>query len=117
MSSLIGSGTTSCFKGSIISRASSTTFLLSIKSLKYSSISGAYFWIIGVIFELLIKSVVFKPDGNNKKITNRTIRPLINPKRTPRNLSKPEAPDHFISLLINLITMPPMNINITKTTI
>ena len=45
------------------------------------------------------------------------ITPTYYPKRTPRNLSKPEAPDHFISLLINFITMPPMNINIIKTTI
>ena len=47
-SSSSGSSST---KGSMISIASSTMFLLSTKSLKYASISGAYFWIIGVIFE------------------------------------------------------------------
>ena len=67
------------------------------------------------IFELLIKSVVFRLDGSNKKITNKTINPLINPNKTPRNLSNPDAPDHLISLLINLITIPPRNIKTTKT--
>ena len=51
MFSLFGSGISSSFKGSIISRASSTTSLLSIKSLKYASTFGAYCSIIGVILE------------------------------------------------------------------
>ena len=111
MFSLFGSGISSSFKGSIISRASSTTSLLSIKSLKYASISGAYFWIKGVILELVIKSVVLRFEGNSKKITNKKIKPLDRPNKTPRNLSKPDAPDHFISLLINLISKPPTKIN------
>ena len=61
--------------------------------------------------------MVFKLDGSNKKITNRTINPLINPNKTPRNLSNPDAPDHLISLLINFITIPPRNIKITNTVI
>ena len=117
MFSLFEPGTNCSCIGSIDSRVSSTIFLLSIKSLKYASICGAYFWIIGVIFELLIKSVVFKLEGSNKNIANKTIRPLINPNRTPKNLSKPDAPDHLISLLINFITIPPTKIKITKTKI
>ncbi len=72
---------------------------------------------MGVILELLIKFVVFRPEGSNKNITNKTINPLTNPKSMPKNLSKPEAPDHFINLLINLIIIPPKNIKIIKTSI
>ena len=58
---------------------------------------------IGVILDWSIRSVDFTLVGNNKNITNKTISPLVRPNKTPRNLSKPEAPDHLISLLINLI--------------
>ena len=54
MFSLSDSGAESSFKGSIISTTSSTTSLLSINSLKYASIRGAYFSITGVILELFI---------------------------------------------------------------
>ena len=58
----------------------------------------------------------FKLEGNKRKITNITTKPLVRPKRTPKNLSKPEAPDYFMSLLINVIKIPPRNIKIIKTT-
>ena len=61
--------------------------------------------------------MVFKLEGSNKNITNKTIRPLINPNTTPKNLSKPDAPDHLMSLLINFITIPPTKMKITKTKI
>ena len=72
---------------------------------------------MGVILESFIRSVVFKLLGKSKKIANKTISPLVRPNRTPRNLSKPDAPDHLMSLLINFITMPPRNIKTTKTVI
>ena len=65
---------------------------------------------------MTIKSVDFRFEGNNKKITNKTIDPLNNPNSTPRNLSKPDAPDHFISLEMNFMIIPPTKINTTNTT-
>lgn len=55
-------------------------------------------------------------DGNNKNITKRTIKPLVSPNKTPRNLSKPEAPDHLISVPMNFITIPPRMMQTIKTT-
>ena len=55
-------------------------------------------------------------DGKSKKITNKTIRPLVRPNNTPRNLSNPEAPDHLMSVPINLITTPPRKMQTKKTT-
>ena len=56
-------------------------------------------------------------DASTNVITNKTIKPLIRPNTTPRNLSNPDAPDHLINLLINLIIIPPINIKIKNTTI
>ena len=49
-------------------------------------------------------------------MTNKTTNPLISPNIIPRNLSKPEAPDHLMSLLMNFISIPPTKIKITNTT-
>jgi hypothetical protein len=49
-------------------------------------------------------------------MTNKTTSPLVSPNITPKNLSKPDAPDHLMSLLINLISIPPTKIKITNTT-
>ena len=68
------------------------------------------------LLELTIASLVFMLDGNNKNITNKNSSPLARPNMTPRNLSKPEAPDHLISFFINFITIPPRNIKIKNTT-
>ena len=61
-------------------------------------------------------SVVLSPDGRIKNITNKTISPLNNPNITPKNLSKPDAPDHLISLLMNFIIIPPKKIKTMNTT-
>ena len=72
---------------------------------------------MGVILDWLIKSVDFTLDGNKRNITKRTISPLVRPNNTPRNLSKPDAPDHLIKVPMNLITIPPRMMQTIKTTI
>ena len=55
-------------------------------------------------------------EGKSKKIINKTIKPLVRPNNTPKNLSNPEAPDHLIRVPMNLITIPPRIIQTIKTT-
>ena len=49
----------------------------------------------GEILEFTKRSLCLKLAGNNKKTTKIKTSPLVKPKSTPKNLSKPEAPDHF----------------------
>ena len=61
----------------------------------------------GEIFELTNKSLCFTLLGSKRNTINTSTKPLVKPNRTPKNLSKPEAPDHLTRLLINLIKKPP----------
>ena len=68
----------------------------------------------GAILDSLIKFVFLMLDGNKIKITNKTTNPLNKPNRTPKNLSTPNAPDHFINLDMNLIKNPPRTMDTRK---
>jgi hypothetical protein len=72
---------------------------------------------MGVILELLIRSVVLKFEGSSKNIANKNIKPLDNPNKIPKTLSKPDAPDHITILLMNFIKSLPKKINAVNTTI
>ena len=68
----------------------------------------------GEILEFTKRSLCLKLAGNNKKTTKIKTSPLVKPKSKPKNLSKPEAPEHLTRLLINLIRKPPPMIQIIK---